>query len=80
MNNDIIKINSNGIDKDYRVLFIIDKGFYYIIYTDLNNQQFNKNLYVAKVTNISKISNTLPISDDEWKMIESEYMKVIKEH
>ena len=77
MRDDIITIYENNIPKEYKLLMIIDKDFNYIIYTDKENTKIDKDLYVAKVTNINDIKETLPINEDEWKMIEEEYFKVI---
>ncbi len=78
MNNDRITITLNGIKKEYKLLLIIQKDYYYIIYTDINNTELNKNLYVAKVDSLENINSTLPINDLEWLMLEEEYTKIIK--
>ena len=74
MNKDIITIyDNNDNKKNYKLLFIIEKEFKYIIYTDIDNNDLTKNLYAVKV----KDNNSLEITDKEWKMIEKEYNKLL---
>ena len=77
MKNDIITIYTNNQRKDYHLLMILDKEYKYVIYTDIENKDLDKNLYVAKVKSIDKLDETMPISDDEWSMIEEEYHKIL---
>lgn len=75
MNKDLITIyDSNNNKKEYKMLFIIEKDYKYIIYTDINNNNLTKNLYAVKV----KDKECLEINDNEWKMIEKEYHKLLK--
>ena len=75
MNKDIITIyNNDNNKKDYKLLFIIEKEFKYIIYTDLDNNDMFKDLYAVKV---NKDDNSLEISDNEWQMIENEYKNLV---
>ncbi len=64
--------------KEYKVLLIIDLDYKYIIYTNINNNNLEKDLLVAKVKSLDDINETLEISDEEWKMIEERYQKIIK--
>ena len=64
--------------KEYKVLLIIDLDYKYIIYTNINNSNLEKDLLVAKVKSLDNINETLEISDEEWKMIEERYQKIIK--
>ncbi len=77
MKDDLITIYKDGKEIEYKLLMIIDKEYKYIIYTDKDNNELDKNLYVAKVNSIDEIDETLPLSDDEWVMVENEYKKVI---
>ena len=72
----MITILNNGEKKEYKLLMVIQKDIYYIIYTDVDNMDFSKNLYVAKVKNIDDISETIHITNEEWDMIEKECQKV----
>lgn len=75
---DIIKIyDENNNPKEYKVLLIIDSEYKYIIYTDTSQEEIDKGLMVAKVKSLENINETMPISDDEWKMIEKEYQKLL---
>ena len=75
---DIIKIyDENNNPKEYKVLLIIDSEYKYIIYTDTSQEEIDKGLMVAKVKSLENINETMPISDDEWKMIETEYQKLL---
>lgn len=78
MDNDILTLyDENNIEKDYKLLCVINKGFKYIVYTNINNNDFRNNLNVIKVEFIDNNQESLPITDDEWKMIEEEYLKII---
>lgn len=72
-----IKIFENDVTKEYKVLLVIDKDYKYVIYTDKDNYQPDKNLMVAKVKSINEMNESLPITDDEWKMIEDNYQKIL---
>lgn len=75
---DIIKIyDENNNPKEYKVLLIIDSEYKYIIYTDPSQKEIDKGLMVAKVKSLENVNETIPISDDEWKMIEKEYQKLL---
>lgn len=76
--NDVISLNINNVIEDYRLLYIIDKEYKYVIYTDINNENITKKLYAIKVKSFVNNETTLPISDDEWKMIENKYHELIK--
>ena len=77
MDNIIEIYDENNEKKEYQLLAIIDKNYKYIIYTDIENKDFKNNLYAIKVNNIDDISDTIPITDDEWEFIEKEYKKLI---
>lgn len=75
---DLITIyNKANEPKDYKVLAIIDKEYKYIIYTDIENNAIDKNLYAVKTKSLDSMNETFPISEDEWQMIEKEYQKII---
>ena len=77
MNNDIITIYDGNHSKDYKLLCIIDKEYKYLIYTERYNMDVSNNLYAIKVNSLDN-KEILTISDNEWKMIEEEYNKLIK--
>ena len=70
--------DENDNKKEYKVLLIIDEEYKYIIYTDLENNDIRENLMVAKVKSLDNLEKTLPITPDEWQMIEDKYKKIIK--
>ena len=75
-----IKIyDENNEIKEYKVLLIIDKEYKYIVYTDIDNNDFNKDLMVAKVKSLDNVNETIPIDEKEWEMIEDYYKKAISE-
>ena len=79
MSNDIITVydnNNNG--KDYKLLLAFNKEYKYIIYTDLYNNDVNNNIYAIKTKSLNQSEDTLPIDENEWKMIEEVYQKYIK--
>ena len=76
MNKNIITIYDNENILKYKILLVIKKDYNYIIYTDLNNENINKNLYAIKILDFNDQS-PLPINDDEWQMINNEYNKLI---
>ena len=78
MNKDLVTItNENNEKHDYKLLMVIDKDFKYLIYTDLDNPDYKKNLYAVKVKSINNNEETIPITDSEWEMIENEYKKIV---
>lgn len=73
MNNDLITLyDSNNQKKDYKLLLVIDKEYKYVIYTDINNTDINSNLYAIKIKEFNNNEETIPIDDNELKMIENE--------
>ncbi len=77
MDENIIKIHhSDGSTKDYKILVTIKKEDYYIIYTDLGNNNIKEDLYAIKIKSFEN-NEVLPISDDEWLMIEQEYVNLL---
>ena len=79
MNEDIITIYDDNSQKDYKVLFVIEKEYKYIVYTDIDNNDLNKELYAIKVKDLINDESPIPITEDEWTMIETEYKKLINE-
>ena len=78
MNNDIITLyDENNLKHEYKLLFVIDKEFKYIVYTNVDNYNIKKDLYVIKVKSLNNNEKSIPITDDEWKMINDEYQKLI---
>ncbi len=75
--NNILTLYDNNQKIDYKMLFVLDKEFKYIIYTDLDNMDLNK-LYAIKVKALNNNEETIPITDEEWTMIETEFNKFIK--
>ncbi len=78
MEDKIVLMDENNQEKEYKLLAIIDKEDKYIIYTDLNNLDITNNLYVVKVKELNNNTLTIPITDDEWNMINEEYLSIIK--
>ena len=77
MKENIITIyNDDNSINNYKVLLIIEKDYYYIIYTDINNHNLTHNLYAIKTKSLDS-KEVIPISDLEWKMIEKEFKKLI---
>ncbi len=75
--NNILTLYDHNQKIDYKMLFVLDKEFKYIIYTDLDNMDLNK-LYAIKVKALNNNEETIPITDEEWTMIETEFNKFIK--
>ena len=75
--NNITIYDENNDPKEYKILLIINKKFKYIIYTDLDNDNIEKNLNVAKVSSLDNINEMLPINDEEWQMIDECYKKFL---
>ena len=77
MNKDIITVTNDNNEKiDYKLLMVIDKNFKYLIYTDIDNPDYKKNIYAVKVKSLNINEETIPITDNEWEMIENEYKKI----
>ncbi len=70
--------DENNEKKEYKVLLIIDEVYKYIVYTDIDNYDLKKDLFVAKVKSLDNLEETLPVTPEEWKMIEDRYEKIIK--
>ena len=77
MKDNIITIYDDIGKKDYKVLLVIEKEYYYVIYTDISNENIKKDLRAIKLKSLDS-KEPLPISNDEWKMIEKEYQNLIK--
>ena len=78
MSKDIITLyDESGNKEDYKLLLVIDKGFKYLIYTDINNFDIKNNLYAVKINGLNRNEETVPIDDDEWEMIEKTYQEFI---
>ena len=79
MNENVITIYDNENNKkDYKILLIIEKEYYYIIYTDLKNTNIKKNLNVVKVSSLDKL-DIIPMNNNDWKIVEKEYKNLINE-
>ena len=79
MNENIITIYDNENNKkDYKILLIIEKEYYYIIYTDLKNTNIKNNLNVVKVSSLDKL-DIIPMNNNDWKIVETEYKNLINE-
>ncbi len=76
MNEDTIILLENNVEKEYCLLLTIDNK--YIIYTDIDNHNINKNIYVIKVESINDNQSILPITDDELNIINQKYLELIK--
>ena len=78
MNNDLITLyDSNNQKKDYKLLLVIDNEYKYVIYTDIDNTDINKNLYAIKIKEFNNNEETIPITDTEWEMIENKLKELI---
>ena len=78
MVNDIVSLyDENNIKKDYKLLFVINKEYKYIVYTGINNNNCKYDLHAVKVKLLDNNQETIPITDDEWKMIEEKYLNFI---
>ena len=78
MEDKIILLDENNQEKEYKLLAIIDKEDKYIIYTDLDNLDITNNLYVVKIKELNNNTSIIPITDEEWNMINEEYSSIIK--
>ena len=79
MNENVITIYDNENNKkDYKILLIIEKEYYYIIYTDLKNTNIKNNLNVVKVSSLDKL-DIIPMNNNDWKIVETEYKNLINE-
>ncbi len=78
MDNDIITLYDNNNQKhEYKLLLVLNKEFKYLIYTNIENNDIKKDLYVIKIKALNTREDTIPITDEEWKMIENEYQNLI---
>ena len=78
MDKDIITIfDNNNQTKDYKLLLVIDNEYKYIIYTDIYNLYIKNNIYSIKIKELISNEEILPINDNEWQMIEDNYLKLI---
>ena len=78
MNKDIITLLDEGNKPtDYKLLMVIDKEYKYIIYTDIDNQDIKKDLYVIKTKELKDNEESISITIDEWNMIEKTFNKLI---
>ena len=78
MNNDLITLyDSNNQKKDYKLLLVIDNEYKYVIYTDIDNTDINKNLYAIKIREFNNNEETIPIDDNELLMIENKLKELI---
>ena len=69
--------DSNNQKKDYKLLLVIDKEYKYVIYTDINNTDINSDLYAIKIKEFNNNEETIPIDDNELKMIENKLKELI---
>ena len=67
----------NNQKKDYQLLLVIDKEYKYLVYTDLDNHDYKKNLYVVKTASLNASEEVSPMDDNEWKMVETTYQNLI---
>ena len=78
MSENIIKIYDDNNDfKEYKILLTINKNYYYVVYTEIENTNIKKNLCAIKLKSLDS-SESLPISEKEWQMIEREYNKLLE--
>ena len=75
MNDDIITLLIDNVEKNYQLLFVIDDEYKYVIYTDIENKD---KLYAIKVKELNKEEKAITITDEEWKMIETKYQELLK--
>ena len=78
MNRDTITLyDEDNQQKDYKLLLVINNEFKYVIYTNIENTDINKDLYVIKIKEFKNNEETIEISDSELEMIENEFKKLI---
>ena len=78
MKNDIITVYEDEKKVLYKLLLVIEKDYKYIVYTKIDNNIIDNDLFVAKVNKLDDINETLSISEEEWDMIEKEYNKLLE--
>ena len=75
---DIITLyDENNQKQDYKLLLILDKDFKYLIYTNINNNDVKNDLYAIKLKTLNNNETSIPITNDEWTMIEKESLNLI---
>lgn len=74
--NDLITISINNESKQYKLLFIYEHK--YVIYTDLNNDDISKNIYVIKLNSLDKNEKNIPITAKELEVLENKYQELLK--
>lgn len=78
MDRDIITLyDNNNQKKDYKLLLVINSEYKYVIYTNIENTDINKDLHAIKIKEFNNNEETIPITDSEWEMIENELKKLI---
>ncbi len=77
MNRDIIILYDDNGKKEYKLLMVINKEYKYLIYTEIDNCNPEKKLYAIKTKALKSGEETIPITDEEWTMIEKVYTNLI---
>ncbi len=77
MNRDIIILYDDNEKKEYKLLMVINKEYKYLIYTEIDNFNPEKKLYAIKTKALKSGEETIPITDEEWTMIEKVYTNLI---
>lgn len=80
MNKDVITTyDENNQKDDYKLLAVINKDYKYLIYTKINNTDARKDLYAIKIKELKDTEEIIPITNEEWDMIENTYKTLINE-
>lgn len=75
MEKDILTLVNNDKETKYRLLSVIDNS--YIIYTTIDNFDPTRDINILKIKSLSELE-TIPITDQEIKMIEKKYLSLLK--
>ena len=75
MEKDILTLLDNEKEEKYRLLSVIDNN--YIIYTTIDNFDPTRDINILKIKSLSELE-TIPITDQEIKMIEKKYLSLLK--
>ena len=76
--NDLLNIyRKNGSRDEYKLLCIIKRDYNYVLYTNFNNTYVKENIYVAKTKNASYLEEILPMDENDWNIVEEEYIKLL---
>ena len=78
MNDDIITLyDSNNQKYEYKLLMVLDKEYKYLIYTNIGNNDIKTDLHAIKIKELNNNEEIIPLTNEEWTMIENEYQNLI---